>query len=193
MKILQWLCVVAVSVCYSAQGKDAIFTLTSSAFTHNSTIPAQYTCDGKNISPALYWSGAPKGTKSFALIVDDPDAQEKTGEARRSLPSSKARISEDWTHWVVFNISAATTELPEGVEKGNFISGVTDFYHMQHGVWKYGGPCPPRGKHHYHFKLYALDTMLELTADAEKDDVVAAMKGHILAQAELVGLYARKK
>jgi Raf kinase inhibitor-like YbhB/YbcL family protein len=147
------------------------FTISSPAFTHKGNIPAQYTCDSKNISPALQWSNAPAATKSFVLIVDDPDAPSKT-----------------WIHWVVFNISATTTELPEGIRSGDFTCGSNDF-----GTKKYGGPCPPSGTHHYHFKLYALDTMLDLSSDAEKENVVAAMKGHILAQAELVGLYQRKK
>lgn len=146
-------------------------TLSSPAFTHNGTIPAQYTCDGTNISPALRWSGAPANTKSFALIVDDPDAPKKT-----------------FVHWVVFNIPATTRELPEGVRSGEFTCGVNDF-----GTKKYGGPCPPSGVHHYHFKLYALDTILDLASDATKEDLLDAMQGHVLAQAELVGVYARKK
>ncbi len=152
------------------------FTLTSPVFKHNGKIPAKYTCDGENISPALAWSNTPKGTKSFVLIVDDPDAPGKT-----------------WVHWLLFNIQASTTMLPEKIEKGSFISGENDFYHMKGGVFQYGGPCPPSGTHHYHFTIYALDTKLDLTKDHDKAAVVQAMDGHILAQTTLIGTYQRKK
>lgn len=144
-------------------------TISSPAFTHKGNIPAQYTCDGTNISPVLQWSGAPAGTKSFALIVDDPDAPSKT-----------------YVHWVVFNIPATTTELAEGVR--SVTCGTNDF-----GTKKYGGPCPPSGTHHYHFKLYALDSMLDVSVGATKEDLLDAMQGHVLAQTELIGLYARAR
>lgn len=163
----------SMSIIAIAQPKK--FELRSSSFTHNSFIPKQYTCDGENISPSLSWSHAPKNTKSFALIVDDPDAQEKV-----------------WVHWIVFNIPAKITMLSEGVQNKTFIYGVTDFYYMRNGIWQYAGPCPPKGIHHYHFKLYALDILLPLTADASKEDVENTMKGHILAETILVGLYQRK-
>lgn len=152
------------------------FTLTSSAFTHNGVIPTKYTGDGENISPALQWQHAPKGTQSFALIVDDPDAEGKP-----------------WVHWLLFNIPASVSQLPEGIKKGNFVSGATNFYYTRDGIFQYGGPFPPSGTHHYHFTLYALDTKLNLTQDAERENLEEAMKGHILGKAQLIGLYKRKK
>lgn len=151
------------------------FTLSSPAFANNQPIPAKYTCDGENISPQLKWENAPKGTKSFALIVDDPDAPEKV-----------------WVHWLLFNIPATATNLPEAASSENFISGETDFYYMRNGVWQYGGPCPPSGTHHYHFTLYALDTALSLTADTDKETLLATMQDHILGTAILIGTYQRK-
>lgn len=140
----------------------------STAFSEGGSIPRPYTCDGKDVSPALAWSGAPEKTKSFALICDDPDAQSKT-----------------WVHWVLFNIPAQTRELPEAASGGG-VGGKNDF-----GKIGYGGPCPPSGTHRYLFKLYALDAELTLSAGATKDDVERAMKGRILAQATLTGKYAR--
>ncbi len=185
MKLLRQLCNIAFllscCVCLQGAGKKGAhvarkaFALTSPAFASNAYIPAKNACDGENVSPALQWVNPPAGTQSFALIVDDPDAPEKT-----------------WVHWVVYNIPATTMELPEGVTDGDFMCGPADFYYMKNGVWQYGGPCPPSGVHHYHFKLYALDTMLELAQDADKDALVKAMKGHVLGQAMLVGLYQRK-
>ena len=151
------------------------FALTSKAFDHGGTIPKRFTCDGPDISPALSWNEPPPGTKSLALISDDPDAPVGT-----------------WVHWVAFDIPAGTRELPEGVAKtadlpGGGKQGKTDF-----GRIGYGGPCPPPGKpHRYYFKLYALDTQLNLKPGSTKADVESAMKGHILAQAELVGRYGR--
>lgn len=151
------------------------FALTSKAFDHGGTIPKRFTCDGPDISPALSWNEPPPGTKSLALISDDPDAPVGT-----------------WVHWVAFDIPAGTRELPEGVAKtadlpGGGKQGRTDF-----GRIGYGGPCPPPGKpHRYYFKLYALDTQLNLKPGSTKADVESAMKGHILAQAELLGRYGR--
>lgn len=165
-------------LCFASitHSQNNTFTLTSSAFNNNASIPSKYTCDGNNISPALQWKNPPAGTQSFALIVDDPDAPKKT-----------------WVHWVVFNIPSSVTNLPEGVANGSFKTGVNDFYYMKDGSWQYGGPCPPSGQHRYYFTLYALDTMLTLPKDPTKKDLVAAMKGHILGQATLIGLYERKK
>ena len=147
----------------------------SSAFSAGQSIPRQYTCQGADRSPALSWSGAPQGTKSFALITEDPDAPSGT-----------------WIHWVIFNLPAATTSLPEGVPTTDSAAGGTqgrnDF-----GKIGYGGPCPPPGKpHRYFFKLYALDTKLELKSGATKPDVEQAIHGHVLAQAELMGTYQRQ-
>ncbi|MCL4380493.1 YbhB/YbcL family Raf kinase inhibitor-like protein [Candidatus Dependentiae bacterium] len=152
--------------------KDNIFTLSSSALQHNKKIPAKYTCDGANISPALQWQHAPEGTKSFALIVDDPDAPGKT-----------------WVHWVVWNIPVSMTALPEGIQSDAFMQGATDF----NGAQQYGGPCPPSGVHHYRFTLYALDTILSLPRGSTKEDLIAAMQGDILGTAQLIALYERNK
>lgn len=144
-------------------------TIASPSFANNTFIPAKYTCDGGNMSPSLSFSDIPKETKSLALIVDDPDAPSKT-----------------WVHWTVFNLHPGTTTFPEGFVPDGNIEGMTDF-----GKPGYGGPCPPSGTHHYHFKLYALDTSLVLGRSATKEDIEEAMKGHILEKAELIGLYKR--
>jgi Raf kinase inhibitor-like YbhB/YbcL family protein len=151
------------------------FQLSTTAFAEGQTIPKKSTCDGPDVSPPLSWKGAPAATKSLALIVDDPDAPAGT-----------------WVHWVVFNIPANMTELPEGVEKteqvaGGALQGRNDFSKIG-----YNGPCPPPGKpHRYFFKLYALDGVLNLKPGATKADVERAMKGHILAEAQIMGRYGR--
>ena len=145
-------------------------TITSPAFANQTKIPAQYTCNGKNDSPQLNWQGAPAGTKSYVLIMDDPDAPNGT-----------------WVHWVLFNLPAnlnqlaLAAELPDGA-----ISGKNSW--DQTG---YGGPCPPNGTHRYFFKLYALDTILTINSSVTKADVLNAMQNHILANCELVGLYSQ--
>jgi Raf kinase inhibitor-like YbhB/YbcL family protein len=149
--------------------------ITSQAFTHGSLIPSKYTCDGANVSPPLSFSGAPPGTKSFALISDDPDAPSGT-----------------WVHWVAWNIPGGATALEEGVPAMERLpdgtrQGLTDFRRIG-----YGGPCPPSGTHRYFFKLYALDTTLDLPASTVKPSLEMAMRGHVLAQAELMGKYARR-
>ena len=148
--------------------------LTSSAFKDGAMIPARYTCDGKDISPPLNWSEVPEGTQSFTLICDDPDAPIGT-----------------WVHWVVYNIPDNVTALPENVlphksVMGNILQGMTDFRRIG-----YGGPCPPRGTHRYYFKIYALDTMLNLPAGATKRELLRAMEGHILVEGQLMGRYGR--
>ena len=153
-----------------------IMQLTSKAFQEGATIPVKYTCDAQNVSPPLAWTGTPPGTKSLALIADDPDAPGGT-----------------WVHWVVFNMPASTVELPEDTPKSQFLpggagQGLNDFRRLG-----YGGPCPPPGKpHRYFFKLYALDTELALKPGASKKDVERGMDKHILAQAQLMGTYKRK-
>jgi Raf kinase inhibitor-like YbhB/YbcL family protein len=152
--------------------------ITSSAFTPNGKIPTRYTCEGDDISPPLAWSDAPSGTKSFALIVDDPDAPDP------------AHPKMTYVHWVVYRIPAATTSLEENAAKSGMPSGSeqggNDFK-----TRTYGGPCPPIGRHRYFFKLYALDTDLAGLKDAKKPDLEKAMEGHILGQAQLVGTYQK--
>jgi Raf kinase inhibitor-like YbhB/YbcL family protein len=149
--------------------------LISPAFSHNQAIPAQYTCDGQNISPALAWSEVPETTNSFALIVDDPDAPSKI-----------------WVHWVVFNIPSTINHLNENTSTSRaenpFLQGTNDFKTQQ-----WGGPCPPSGTHHYRFTLYALDNLLDLPAGATKEQLLSAMHGHILEQTTLIGTYQRIK
>ncbi len=151
------------------------FTLKTTAFQPGGEIPNKYTCTGTDASPALSWTDAPAGTKSFALIADDPDAPAGT-----------------WVHWVAYDIPASTHELPEGVSNtdqitGGGVQGQNDFRKIG-----YGGPCPPPGKpHRYYFKLYALDTSLNLKPGATKKAVEEAMKGHVLAQAEVMGRFRR--
>jgi hypothetical protein len=151
------------------------FVLTSTAFAAGGPVPRQYTCDGKNISPPLSWSGAPPGTRSFALICDDPDAPGGT-----------------WFHWALHGIPAETNGLPEALRPAAGMKhGINDF-----GRKRYDGPCPPRGHgpHHYRFRLYALSVgTLEARDDAQCRDVERAARAHALATAELAGLYARAK
>jgi Raf kinase inhibitor-like YbhB/YbcL family protein len=154
------------------------FTLTSAAFRDGAGIPVKYTCDGVDVSPPLSWSSAPAGTRGFALIVDDPDAPAGT-----------------WVHWVLYNLPAAVFELPENIAKVESLDldgarqGRNDFRRPG-----YGGPCPPPGPaHRYFFKLYALAAPLTLKAGAQKRDVEAAMEGHVLATAQLMGTYGRSK
>ncbi|OGH29433.1 MAG: phosphatidylethanolamine-binding protein [Candidatus Levybacteria bacterium RIFCSPHIGHO2_12_FULL_37_9] len=141
----------------------------SSAFNHNKRIPAKYTCDGENISPPLQFLEVPESAKSLVLIVDDPDAPSKT-----------------WVHWVVFNINPQTAEVKENSVPQSGIEGMTDF-----GKPGYGGACPPSGTHRYFFKLYALDTILDLPQSATKQMVEEKMQRNIIDRAELIGLYSR--
>ncbi len=149
--------------------------LTSPAFKEGEMIPREYTCEGKDISPALQWKGVPEKTRSFALICDDPDAPMGT-----------------WVHWVIWNIPATASGLPEGIEpekelKDGTRQGKNDFRRIG-----YGGPCPPPGPaHRYFFKLYALDSKLDLRPGATKSELLKAMEGHILAEAHLMGKYKR--
>jgi Raf kinase inhibitor-like YbhB/YbcL family protein len=151
------------------------FQVATPAFSSGGTVPKKFTCDGPDVSPSLSWKDAPASAQSFALIMDDPDAPVGT-----------------WVHWVLFNLPANTTELPEGVEKqaqlaNGALQGQNDFHKTG-----YGGPCPPAGKpHRYFFKLYALDTKLNVKPGATKPDVERAMQGHILGRTELMGRYGR--
>ena len=141
--------------------------LTSPAFKNNGMIPSEYTCDGDDVSPELIIESAPRNAKSLALIADDPDAPVGT-----------------WVHWVVWNIPVNTKTIPKGGTAG--IEGITDF--RKSG---YGGPCPPSGTHRYFFKLYALDTELNLPKSATKKELEKAMQGHVIEKAELIGKYSR--
>jgi len=149
--------------------------LKSPAFKNGDYIPPAYTCKGRDVSPPLEWAGIPEGTKSLALISDDPDAP--MGE---------------WVHWVMYDIPADKKGLPEGVKKSDTLAdgskqGMTDF-----GRVGYGGPCPPPGKpHRYVFALYALDTNVDLEPGMDKDSVLEAIKGHVLEEARLTGLFKR--
>jgi Raf kinase inhibitor-like YbhB/YbcL family protein len=171
------------SICITAynQAQEATMTqltLSSSSFRNNQPMPAKFSCEGEDSSPSLKWEGAPSGTKSFALICDDPDAPGGT-----------------WIHWVAYAIPANITEFPENVAKTDTVAGLAGMKQGVNDFGKvgYGGPCPPRGHgvHHYHFRLYALDTELKLVPRIKRQQLDAAMKGHILAQTEWVGTYQR--
>ena len=153
--------------------------LTSSAFSTGGKIPVEHTCEGADRSPPLSWSGIPAGTKSLALIVDDPDAPDP------------AAPSMTWVHWVLYNIPAAAVGLSEGVVPAALPAGTRDGMND----WKrtgYGGPCPPIGCHRYFHKLYALDTLLPDLGRPTKVLLEKAMQGHVLAQVELIGTYQKK-
>ena len=159
-----------------AMEADMSFKLTSDAFAHGQSIPAKYSCNGKNISPALTWNEPPAGTQSFALIMDDPDAPGRT-----------------WVHWVLFNIPADKRALQEDLPiKGKNVE--PNAIYVGKNSWGdigYGGPCPPGGTHRYFFKFYALDTLISLLPGATKEQLLKEMDGHILAQAELMGTFSK--
>lgn len=150
-------------------------SLDSSSFSSGGDIPKQFTCDGPDRSPQLSWTDPPPQTKSFALLVDDPDAP-----------------AGNWNHWAIWDIPANIHSLPEGIKKDRRLAdgseqGMNDFHKAG-----YNGPCPPAGKpHRYHFKLFALDTKMTLNSEAGKPEMEKAMKGHILAQSELIGSYKK--
>lgn len=146
--------------------------LTSPAFTHMGDIPSRYTCQGEDISPSLRIDGVPGQAATLVLLMDDPDVPD---------PKAPKRV---WDHWVMFNIPRETKDIPEDSYAGR--QGMNSG-----GRVGYGGPCPPIGKHRYFFKLYALDSALDLSEDATKKDVEDAMEGHVLEKAELVGLYEK--
>jgi Raf kinase inhibitor-like YbhB/YbcL family protein len=144
--------------------------ISSPAFKHNEMIPSKYTCDGADVNPALVIEGVPAEAKSLALIMDDPDAPRGT-----------------WVHWVVWNVNPKIREIKENTVPDGGKQGINDF--RKHD---YGGPCPPSGTHRYFFKLYALDATLDLGPNATKAQLESAMKGHIIARTEMIGLYTRK-
>lgn len=150
--------------------------ISSPAFTDGGEIPTSFTCEGRDLSPALAFEGAPEGTQSLALIVDDPDAPDP------------AAPKMTWVHWVLFDLPPDTAGLPEGVTAlpAGTGKGLND--------WKrtgYGGPCPPIGRHRYFFKLYALDTKLSHLEQPTKAKLLQAMEGHILADAQIIGTYQK--
>jgi len=166
--------------------KVAAIDISSPAFEHNGRIPVEYTADGDNVSPAIRWGEVPGGTRSIALICEDPDAPTGTGgrSARQGKPA--------FVHWVIFNTPADKRGYPRGVPTSGKLSdgsvqGSNDF-----GKIGYGGPAPPRGPaHRYFFTVYALDTTLDLQPGATCEQLVDAMQGHILAEGELIGKYSR--
>lgn len=149
--------------------KESKMKISSSAFMNNQTIPVKYTCDGADVNPPLSFGGLPQDTKSLVLIVDDPDAPMGT-----------------WVHWVVFNIPADISEVEENSVPKDAVLGINDF-----GDTAYGGPCPPSGTHRYYFKLYALDSMLDLPEGTGKEELLDEMEDNVLGFAELIGLYER--
>jgi Raf kinase inhibitor-like YbhB/YbcL family protein len=155
-------------------------TLMSAGFVHNGDMPARYTCDDRNLSPPLSWNGVPAAAKSLMLIVDDPDAPD---------PKAPRMI---WVHWILYNIPPMVSELPEGVASNDLPPGtrrgVTDRKDLD-----YHGPCPPIGRHRYFHKLYALDILLPDLGSPPKAKLEEAMRGHVLAEAQLIGTYQRRK
>jgi Raf kinase inhibitor-like YbhB/YbcL family protein len=153
-------------------------SIQSKSFRHNEMIPARYTCDGQDISPPLQWSGIPTEAKSLVLIVDDPDAPDP------------AAPKMTWVHWVLYNIPVDTPGLEENISSASLPEGTKEGIN-DWGRKGYGGPCPPIGRHRYFFKIYALDTVLTDLQQPTKKQVEEAIAGHILAKAELVGMYQR--
>ena len=153
--------------------------LTSTAFVHDGAIPASYTCQGKDVSVPLAWSGVPAGTRSLVLIVDDPDAPDP------------AAPKMTWVHWVLYNIPPGAAGLEEAVKPGELPKGTLEGRN-DWGRTGYGGPCPPVGRHRYFFKLYALDVVLPDLGTPDKARLERAMKGHVLAKHELIGTYAKR-
>lgn len=163
----------------AAEEATMTFKITSPAFAEGTSIPAKYTCEGDDISPPLAWSGVPDGTKRLVLIVDDPDAPD---------PAAPQRT---WVHWVAYDIPADAAEIGEDANANGLPAGTKTGLND----WKradYGGPCPPIGRHRYFFKLYALDTTLDDLNSPTKADVVAAMKGHVLGEAQIIGTYQKQ-
>lgn len=155
-------------------------TLKSPVFEQGGSIPQRYTCEGDDISPPLQWSGVPGGTRSLALIVDDPDAPDP------------AAPRMTWVHWLVYNLPPDGGGLPEGVARGDLPAGTllgrNDFRRT-----RYGGPCPPIGRHRYFFKLYALDIVLPDLGTPDKAALLRAMEGHVLERTELIGTYQKRR
>ncbi|MBI2382765.1 MAG: YbhB/YbcL family Raf kinase inhibitor-like protein [Gammaproteobacteria bacterium] len=176
MPLRGWYLIAALTIPAWATAQEVAMQLMSSAFAPNGAIPVKYTCEGQDVSPPLTWADVPAGAKSLALIVDDPDAPDP------------AAPRMTWVHWVLYNLPAGATGLPEGVKAlpVGTLEGIND--------WKrtgYGGPCPPVGRHRYFHKLYALDTVLPDLGRPTKARLEQAMKGHVLGEAQLVGTYRK--
>jgi Raf kinase inhibitor-like YbhB/YbcL family protein len=175
MRVLGCVVLCTASILGQARVGTMSFQMVTSAFPNGGTIPKKYTCDGLDVSPELSWKEAPAATQSLALTADDPDAPAGT-----------------WVHWVLYNLPANTRELPEGVEKQEQLANGARQGRNDFGNVGYGGPCPPPGKpHRYYFKLYALDTKLNLKTGARKAEFERAMKEHVLGETELMGRYGR--
>lgn len=176
-RILVVILLFSISACTSntqTEPVNASIEITSSTFANDGSIPVDYSCDGSDISPALAWTEPPAATKSFALIMDDPDAS-----------------STPWVHWVIFNIPASARGLDEGLPTDAKLSDGSLQGRSSAYSTGYHGPCPPSGTHHYVFKLYALDTILSLDESTNKSALLDAMDGHILANGELIGTFVR--
>ena len=184
MSLRVWLAPLALSgfvLCTAyAEEKAMTMTLTSSAFASNQPIPKLYTCEGRDLSPPLTWSGVPAGTKSLALILDDPDAPDP------------AAPQVTWVHWVLYNIPPSAAGLPQGAASGALPAGTLEGLN-DWGRTGYGGPCPPIGRHRYFHKLYALSVVLPNLSRPNKAALEQAMKGQILGQAQLVGTYQKAR
>jgi Raf kinase inhibitor-like YbhB/YbcL family protein len=173
-----WILAALLLTTSSAAAEDPSFELRSAAFSHQDGIPREYTCEGKDLRPALAWTGVPEGTRSLALIVDDPDAPDP----------ANPRVT--WVHWVVYDLPVDAGGLAEGTASADLPAGAKSGLND----WKrpgYGGPCPPIGRHRYFFKLYALDVVLGDLGRPTKEELLAKIEGHVLAKAELVGTYEK--
>ena len=170
-KTILLLLTIGIFIFANVYGKEVQMKISSTAFENNGQIPKEYTCDGSDVNPPLKFEGIPAEAKSLALIVDDPDAPVGT-----------------WVHWVLWNIDPKITDIKENTVPSGAQQGTNDFRKRN-----YGGPCPPSGTHRYFFKLYALDTSLNLGPNVTKSDIESSIKGHILAKTELIGLYKRSR
>jgi Raf kinase inhibitor-like YbhB/YbcL family protein len=167
--------ITAPAVPQSKGRNQSMLQLTSTAFRPEENIPAKFTCDDRNISPELSWHGAPAGTKSFALVMHDPDAP----------------IAGGYTHWLAYNIPPTAVDIPENAPNQDRLPGGGMQGKNDSGTYGYTGPCPPSGTHRYYFRIYALDVELSPPAGFNKAGLEQAMQGHVLAQAELLGRYKR--
>jgi Raf kinase inhibitor-like YbhB/YbcL family protein len=164
----------AVRATEAGGGEKVQIKVTSAAFEEGGVIPAEYTCDGRNVSPPIAWEGVPPRAKTIALVADDPDAPRGT-----------------WVHWVLFNLPAGERGLAEGVPATETLASGARHGKNDFGGAGYGGPCPPSGTHRYYFKLYALDAALNLPSGATKEQLLKALEGHVVGEGQLMGRYQR--